>query len=204
MKAEGTASQRLQAASVGIGPLMQRDYWAVIDRCRYRPSEVMSIVASRFPELPPPDVVVFEQNRDGGDPGALEVGDELDIQMRLAGAARVRVVHICKCSITLATLKGHPEAGRITFGAYRADDGNVVFQVRSRARSSSLFTYLGFLVGGDPMQTTTWTDFINNVATTCGSGVVGSVKAETHALEPHDSAPGDETMDCPTFVAEGD
>lgn len=116
----------------------------------------------------------------------------------------MRVVHTCKCSITLATLKGHPEAGRITFGAYRAVDGNVVFQVRSRARSSSLITYLGFLVGGDPMQTTTWTDFINNVATTCGSGVVGSVKAETYALEPYDVEPGDQTMDCPTFVAEGD
>jgi hypothetical protein len=204
MKAEASASDQLQAASAGIGPLMQRDYWAVIDRCRYRPSEVMSIVASRFPELPPRDVVVFERNRDGGDPGALEVGDELDIRMRLAGAARVRVVHTSKCSITLATLKRHPEAGRITFGAYRAVDGNVVFHIRSRARSSSLFTYLGFLVGGDPMQTTAWTDFINNVATTCGSGVVGSVRAETHALAAHDLDPADETMDCPTFVADGD
>ena len=70
-------------------------------------------------------MVVFERNRDGGDPGALEVGDELDIRMRLAGAARVRVVHTCKCSITLATLKEHAEAGRITFAglASRAGGG---------------------------------------------------------------------------------
>src|SRR5687768_17529898 len=101
-----------------MGPLLQRDYWAVIDNCAYRPSEVIAKVASNFPEFPPEDVVVFE--RESADaPRQLAVGDELGIQIRLAGPARVRVVHTCLCSITLATLKGHPEAGRITFGAYR-------------------------------------------------------------------------------------
>ena len=47
-------------------------------------------------------------------------------------------------SLTLGTLEGHPEAGRITFGAYRNDDGDVVFHIRSRARSSTLFNYVGF------------------------------------------------------------
>jgi hypothetical protein len=114
------------------------------------------------------------------------------------------VVHTCPCSITLATLEGHPEAGRITFGAYRDAHGRVVFHIRSRARSSSLFSYLGFLLGGNPMQTATWTDFVNNVATTCGNGVVGPVHATTRVLAPDEREPGDETMDCPTFVAEGD
>jgi len=196
-------NEALQPASAGAGPLVQRDYWAVIRESRCPPSAVVRLVASRFPELPPPDVVVFERHQ-AGNPGALEVGDELDIRIRLAGPARVRVVHMCKCSITLATLKGHPEAGRITFGSYRAADGNVVFHIRSRARSRSLFTYLGFLVSGDPMQTTTWTDFVNNVAVTCGDGVAGSVHAETRTLDPHELEPGDETMDCPTFVADSD
>lgn len=54
------------------------------------------------------------------------------------------------------------------------------------------------------MQTTTWTDFVNNVATSCGMGVIGSVQADTRTLAPHELEPGDDTMDCPTFVAEGD
>jgi hypothetical protein len=182
---------------------MQRDYWAVIADCRCRPSEVAALVSARFPQLPPPDVVVFERDATAT-PGALEVGDELDIRIRLAGEARVRVVHTCPCSITLATLEGHPEAGRITFGAYRDANGRVVFHIRSRARSSSLFSYFGFLVGGDPMQTTTWTDFVNNVATTCGTGVVGEVRATTRALESSEVEPGDDAMDCPTFIARGD
>lgn len=203
MPANDSATEPLQPASDGVGPMIQRDYWAVIDRSRCRPSDVVKLIASHFPELPPSDVVVFERNR-GEDPAALEVGDELDIRIRLAGPARVRVVHTCKCSITLATLKGHPEAGRITFGSYRAADQNVVFHIRSRARSSSLFTYLGFLIGGDPMQTTTWTDFVNNVATNCGEGVLGTVQAETRTLDETELDAADETMDGPTFVADSD
>ncbi len=191
----------LQPASSGAGPMLQRDYWAVIDGCRCKPSEVMGIVARQFSELPPPELVVFE--RCGG-PGTLELGDELDITIRMAGAARVRVVHQDVCSLTLATLIGHPEAGRITFGAYRAEDDRVIFHIRSRARASSQGNYLGFLFGGDPMQTSTWTDFVNNVALTCGAGVTSDVRAETRTLEDHEVLPGDEAMDCPTFTARAD
>ena len=199
-----TAPDALQPASTGVGPLMQRDYWAIIEGCRCRPSDLIDLVASRFPELPPDDVVVFERDSDGDGNGSLEIGDELDIRIRLAGPARVRVVHKQPCSLTLATLEGHPEAGRITFVAYRNDEGDVVFHIRSRARSSSLTTYLGFLVGGDPMQTSTWTDFVNNVAVTCGEQVRGQVHADTALLAPDDLEPADETMDGPTFIARGD
>lgn len=183
--------------------MMQRDYWAVIDGCRCPPSGVLTMVASHFTELAPSDVVVFERDPDGP-PGVLEVGDELDIRIRFSGEARVRVVHVDTCSLTLATLSGHPEAGRITFGAYRNGDGDVVFHIRSRARSSSLFSYIGFLAGGNPMQTTTWTDFVNAVAATCGAGVRGEVQAVTQLQESVQLDEGDERMDRPTFIARGD
>jgi hypothetical protein len=197
-----TAADALQSAADGSGPLLQRDYWAVIENCRCRPSEVITTVASRFPQFPPGDVVVFEPVAD--ESSALAVGDELDIEIRLAGPARVRVVHTCPCSITLATMKGHPEAGRITFGAYRNDAGAVVFHIRSRARSRSFTTYLGFLVGGEPMQTETWTAFVNAVALTCGDGVAGEIHAETTTLDANALEPGDASLDCPTFIAESD
>lgn len=188
---------------MGLGPMMQRDYWAVIDGCHCPPSGVLRMVASHFTELAPSDVVVFERDPDGP-PGLLEVGDELDIRIRFSGKARVRVVHVDTCSLTLATLSGHPEAGRITFGAYRNGDGDVVFHIRSRARSSSLFSYIGFLTGGNPMQTTTWTDFVNAVAATCGAGVRGEVQAVTQLQESVQLDEGDERMDRPTFIARGD
>ena len=50
---------------------------------------------------------------------------------------RVRVVDTNSLSLTLATDDGHPEAGRITFGVYPNDEGDIVFHIRSRARSGS-------------------------------------------------------------------
>jgi hypothetical protein len=54
------------------------------------------------------------------------------------------------------------------------------------------------------MQTSTWTDFVNNVAVTCGDGVSGVIHAETATLAEGDLDRGDETVDCPTFIARAD
>jgi hypothetical protein len=192
----------LQPPAEGAGPLLQRDYWAVILDCRCKPSEVMEKVTAHFTELHAEDIVTFTRADHGA--ACLAVGDCLDIQIRLAGQARVQVMHTSPCSLTLGTLRGHPEAGRITFGAYRNDAGLVIFHIRSRARSSSIWTYCGFLVGGDPMQTETWTTFINKIAATCGDGVDGIVHAETRPLAEDEWLPADESMDAPTFVAVAD
>jgi hypothetical protein len=190
----------LFSASEGAGPLLQRDYWAVIDRCGCAPSELMERVASRFARFAPEELVVFE--RADGREAPLEPGDELRVRIRGAGTFRVRVLHRDRQSLTLATLPGHPEAGRITFGAYRNARGDVIFHIRSRARSGSRLMYLGFRTGGEPMQTNTWTDFVNAVALTMGQGVIGFIHAETrrmeHALEHADDVRG------PTFLARGD
>jgi hypothetical protein len=52
------------------------------------------------------------------------------------------------------------------------------------------------------MQTNTWTDFINRLAATVGSGVIGWIHAETRVIpeEPQDL----ESLRSPTFVARGD
>jgi hypothetical protein len=186
---------RLFRAREGVGPLVQRDYWAVIEGCAMGPRGVAHAIARSFPTFVPADVAMF--HREGEAP--LAVGDELRVAIRMAGEFRVRVVHRDDNSVTLATLPGHPEAGRITFGAYRNRRGDVVMHIRSRARSGSRFHRAGFLGLGDPMQLYCWTDFINAVAARCGRGVIGSITAETNVIE-------DETDDCaeiPTFTAEG-
>ncbi len=115
----------------------------------------------------------------------------------------MRVVNRDAQSITLATLAGHPEAGRITFGAYRNDYRDVVFHIRSRARSGSRAHYAGFLTAGEAMQTNTWTDFVQAVAYTFGDGIVGFVHAESRRMSEREEPETDETLCAPTFLAEG-
>jgi hypothetical protein len=148
------------------------------------------------------DLYGCDVSRLARDEEGLRVGDEMDVAIRMAGVCRVRVVHRDHNSITLATLRGHPEAGRITFGAYRNEIGDVIFHIRSRARSSTRTRYAGFLFGGEPMQTTTWTDFIDRLAHYAGDGIVGSIHAET--IEISDEPDDPEIMRSPTFLATGD
>lgn len=188
----------IQTQEQGRGPLLERNYWAVIEDPQGGPEDLGALLARRFPAFAPPGLVTFTRPVDAEAP--LDVGDELDVRIAGAGRFGVRVVHRDRQSLTVCTLPGHPESGRITFGAYRNDDGDVVFHIRSRARASSRRRLLGFIFAGDPMQTNTWADFVNSVAATFGRGVAGAVHAEKREVEPE---PGDWEVDRPTFVARG-
>ena len=76
----------------------------------------------------------------------------------------------------------------------------MLFHIRSRARAGSTIDYAGFLTTGDPMQTYTWTDYIDCLAHIVGEGIVGAIYVEEEEVEEqaHDSA-----MDGPTFIARG-
>lgn len=188
----------LNPVADGTGPLLQRDYWAVIRESRRSPREIMSLVRERFRSFAPEPYVAFRRTR-GGD-GPLDVGDELEVTIRMAGTTAVWVVHVDSNSLTLATAEGHPEAGRITFGAYPSPHDDPIFHIRSRARSSSGQKYVGFLTAGEPMQTKTWTDFIDHVAHTVGEGVITAIEVETREVEIRED---DRKLHSPTFIARG-
>lgn len=190
----------LSLASRGAGPLLQRDYWAVIRNAGCTPAELGERLARDFCKYAPEDLVLFARTDGRDEP--LEPGVELEVRIRMAGTFRVRVLHRDRQSITLGTLKGHPEAGRVTFGAYPNERGDAILHIRSRARSESRVKYAGFLAAGEPMQTNTWTDFIDRVAHTVGDGVIGEIHAETTEIEDEEGHP--EVTCSPTFRAVGD
>jgi hypothetical protein len=186
----------LVPATDGAGPLLQRDYWAVFTGCALKPSEVMTHVKAHFCELPPVTLVQFDAS------GGMLRGAALDILIKPAQRCRVQVIHDDAQSLTLGTLAGHPEAGRITFGAYRNAADEVIFHIRSRARSADVATLIGFFAIGEAMQTDTWTDFINNTATSVGARIRGAIRAETTKVDSlPDDGPG---AQAPTFKAVGD
>jgi hypothetical protein len=165
----------------GVGPLYQRDYTARFADASCSPGQIAQLVRERFAELAPPDTAAFAVHADRE--SGLEVGDELDIRIALVGKCRVRVVHLDETSITLRTLRGHPEAGRITFGAAEDSDGRLVFKIRSRARSSGLLQRLGFFVMGKTMQARCWIRFIQRLADRCGGRIEGDIQVRTTRIE---------------------
>lgn len=185
-----------------MGVLLQRDYWAVVARCRVAPSALLDALVENFAAFAPPDVVAF--GRADGSDRPLERGDVLEVRIRGAGTFRVCVACRTPQTLTLATLAGHPEAGRITFGAYRNDYGDVIFHIRSRARSSTRTRYLGFLMMGEAMQTATWADFVTSVAFTFGEGVIGYVHVETSRIRGDQAEEDEASALSATFIAEGD
>jgi hypothetical protein len=191
-------AERIASARAGVGPLLQRDYWAVLDACPMRPSEVVRFVSENFERFAPEDVVRFA--REGGGV-RIAAGETIGVSIAGAGSCEVQAIHADDLSFTLATIEGHPEAGRITFGAYRDERGDVVFHIRSRARSRDGIKYVGFLGIGEAMQTRTWTAFVNRVAVAVCRGVAGAIRAETSRCEDEP----DEDVRCrPTYEARGD
>lgn len=196
----GARGDGVQAASQGHGPLLQRDYWAVLDREVRSATEAATCIASRFCDLSPPGMLRFERTGDSERP--LRPGDELEVHLPLAGTFGVRVTHKDRLSLTVVTLPGHPEAGRITFGAYPNREGEVVIHVRSRARSGTARRYFGFLAVGEPMQTITWSEFIDRLAAALGSRVRDVIHAETREVE-ETNEDGPDGIDRPTYRAVG-
>lgn len=186
-------------ALAGVGPLFQRDYSATIVGTDCTPETVAGMLRERFPEFAPAETAAFE-GPDGHRRG-LEVGDELTITIALVGRCKVRVIHTDAQSLTLRTLCGHPEAGRITFGAGSDDQGRLVFRIRGRARASGIVPFLGFYLLGRQMQGRCWIRFIRNVGRACGGRIEGPICVKTlRADEGPDDRPG---SDVPTFTRAG-
>src|SRR5690606_11411046 len=90
-------------ASEGTGPLLQRDYWAVIENCALTPPELADRLRRDVASFAPEDIVQFERTSEPG--AALEPGDEMEVKIRMAGSCRVRVLHKDRNSLTLGTVR---------------------------------------------------------------------------------------------------
>ncbi len=194
----GPEVRKVIHAASGSGPLLQRDYAGVIEGTTCSPEELATLIRERFADLAPQETAAFEHSDGGRSP--LKVGDELKIRIGGFMPCQVRVVHVDDVSLTLRTLEGHPEAGRVSFGAGRDDAGRLTFRIRSRARSGGLLHYVGFLMMGRAMQARCWIRFIGRAADICGGRLAGPIRVSTSkvAEEPADVG----GPDLPTFIHE--
>lgn len=184
-------------ATEGTGPLFQRDYWMVLEGTRLDPPGLIKKVMEEFPRLSPEGLASFCFKEGTACPVGLET--ILDINILAAGACQVQMVRIEAQSFTMRTLEGHPEAGRITMGAYWDEHGRLVFRIRSRARASDPLRYVGFQFFGKELQTRIWFGFMKRLAEACGGWIQGDLHEET--VEATDTLADEAGLDTPTFVA---
>ncbi|MDQ3814869.1 MAG: DUF1990 domain-containing protein [Armatimonadota bacterium] len=192
---EGNGQREVIAASQGTGPLLQRDYRAAIADSACTPEQIMDKVRTEFPQFSPSELADFSCANAAA---PLDLGHEMEINIRMSGYCHVRVVHVDERSFTLRTLDGHPEAGRITFGAYCDEEGRLIFRIRSRARASTTKNYLGYEFLGKGLQARVWTTFIRRVAEACGGRIEGKVRTRRREVTATLADQGE--MDTPTFV----
>jgi hypothetical protein len=186
----------IQYPSEGRGPLLQRDYVVVVAQSPCRPEQVVERIRADFPRFSPPELARF--TRPPGATWPLRRGDTMHVHIRAVGDCGVQVTHLEPCSLTLRTLKGHPEAGRITFGACEEGSGHLVCRIRSRARQRNRRLLTGYLLGGIHGQTVVWVAFLERLAEECGGRVLGRVITSTDEVQ---ELPEDEgARETPTFV----
>ena len=189
--------RRSQFAADGVGPLLQRDYVLVIEGSRCTPEQVAQLLRSDFPRFSPAELARFTRSGDVTRP--LDRGDTMHVLMVGMVECGVRVIHLDRNSFTLGTLEGHPEAGRITFGAYRDAAGRLVCRIRSRARLRHHFYWYNYLFLGKHGQTRSWVVFLDRLAAACGGRKLSEVVTSTDRVSETPADRG--TEDAPTFTA---
>lgn len=182
-----------QPAPEGRGPLLQRDYIGVFAEAPCSPQAVMEMVRREFPRFSPDALASFARCENG----PLEPGDEMEVNIRGVGCHKVRVVCVSERMLTLRTIEGHPEAGRISFACFCDGQGRMLFRIRSRSRVNNLVRLAGYWLGGKGAQTQIWCTFIKRVAERIGTRVRDKVVLGERFVEDSRADLGLE--DAPTF-----
>ena len=198
-KEDAEEQHEVQTADEGRGPLFQRDYVGIIEGSHWLPERVMEMVRTDFPLFSPEAFSSFCRCGDPSQP--IQVGEEMEVNIKGTGCHQVVAVCVEPRSLTLRTIEGHPEAGRITFGCYHDEQGRLVFRIRSRARISNLVRLAGYYLMGRGGQTKIWTHFIERVAEGAGGRILGEIEVTTNHVEEMPADRGE--LDTPTFAVPG-
>lgn len=117
----------------------------------------------------------------------VKTGDDIDIRISGPWNGPVRVAHADRTQLTLVTLKGHLEAGKIRFEFRKNQNAEVVFRIESLARSKDRI--VDFLYDKLPisrfMQKEMWVLFCEKVADEAQKIDAGDVDAQFPIAKVH-------------------
>ncbi len=177
------SAAEVQGYEKGSGPLFHRRYRIHIRNSRLAPEELMGQVQADPNQVSPTKFARFQ--RVEGDEGRLRVGDEFVVRMPGPWDGPVRVIEVEPRSFRLATLAGHLEAGQIEFRADGDEDGDLVFEIESWARSSGPMVNLLYhrLRMAKEVQAHMWISFLERVCELAGGRMTGGVEMRTERVD---------------------
>lgn len=178
-------AHRAQLAQEGHGILFHRRYRVVIDRPRLKARALMDAVKADVHAFSPTLLADFKKSK--GAPHTMRPGDEYAINILGPWNGKVRVTEVTPTSFTFVTLKGHPEAGQITFAVthHGTAPGALCFEINSWARSRDALVSLSYHEGkiGKKVQENSWVTFCERVVEASGGVQHGEIEVTTDELD---------------------
>lgn len=179
----------IQRAADGIGPLYHRRYAISFTDAELSCSQLIERLRRDPNSATPTEISRFERV-DTEEGELLGVGDEMVVRLPGPWNGPVRVIDASESHFTLATLRGHMEAGQITFSAATTERGWTEFSIESWARCGDrLFDFLYHrLPIARELQLHMWSHFCERVVQLAGGIVMTNVELHTCTAEEPDEA----------------
>ncbi|MEO5588156.1 MAG: DUF1990 family protein [Gemmatimonadaceae bacterium] len=172
-------AQPEQLPNSGTGTLERKRIWADISGSKLTPEELFECFRRNFNEATPH---VVDAEAEPGTRCDLQAGGTITMSLPLRGNVQVRVESLTDRSATLTTLRGHPLAGAVRFLAEQRGD-SVRFEIQIFDRAASLPDWLAMKVGGDSLQTRTWTRLAERMVELSGGAAPNGVEHDNEDLD---------------------
>jgi hypothetical protein len=178
----GVSEDEVLSAADGAGALFHRTYRTRIRECDLTPEQLMEQVSADPDRVAPTEFASFVKTH--GEKGTMRVGDEYVVRMPGPWDGPVRVVARSPTMFQLATLEGHLEAGQIRFSTREDDDGLLVFEIESWARSATRTVDLLYdrLRISKEVQLHMWISLLQRVGELSGGRLTGGIDIDTRRV----------------------
>jgi uncharacterized protein (UPF0548 family) len=174
----------VQLLTHGAGPLFVRSYQVDIAHPEFDRETLMARIIADIDDYSPGELAQFEKTR--GEASRMAVGDEYFVHIVGPWDGPVRVIDVTPTSFSFVTLRGHLEAGEISFSLLEHPEDNdaIRFRIQSWARSSNRITDLFYRTLGVSRfaQTTMWSTFCQRVVEASGGEQMGDIQVMSHKV----------------------
>jgi uncharacterized protein YbjT (DUF2867 family) len=173
-----------QTPDEGVGRLQRRRFRVDIHDSRRSRVELFEEFLREFNSIAP-----FDAAAEPGSPTSLELDATLTLELPARGHVQVRVVALEDCTVTLATLEGHPLAGVVRFHLAEMDDGVLRFTIDVVERPASRIDQISMALVGSAAQRRTWEATATAVLERSGGTAPEGVDEESWSLDDDEAEP---------------